>query len=219
VAPSTAEIRGLHGYAHHGLLVACAAAKEFDEALSHGLAARRLFTVKSQQVELLLNLSALCYDVGDFRASLHGFLRVLAERPSVRVYSHALGGAAISASRLGERSSVDSLATCAQRLLQRDKPAHALADMSREFATAYWHLGDRTSSNRFRNQAKERSERGRFFEITHQLDSIDQDELAPTHAPLSSGEAHAFVEELKGEDESELWANALSSAPQELSIR
>jgi tetratricopeptide (TPR) repeat protein len=211
--PEGAEIQS---HAHHGLLIGCVMAGDFGAALVHGVEALKLTENAARRVELLANIAAACYESGDYRSALVGYLRVLADRPSIRVYINALGGAALSASRISDARAVRELGSRAQELLGRDNPAHELADMARECAEAYRAIGDAGRYEWFRHEAISRAKRGAFFEVLHRIEQQDavHTTLSVTpKTPALSPEARSAVEEFALGDSEELLAVAVSSAP------
>lgn len=166
------EVRELHMHAHHGLLIVSARVNDFDAALMHGSLALELAQTADSRNEMLVNLSSVCYDTGQFRAALHGYLRALREGGAQRVRITALGGATLAAARLGERAMVNTLATAAAPLLIRHGHEYELADMARELAEAYWYLGETALASRYRDCSMERAQRGGFFGIVDLLESF-----------------------------------------------
>lgn len=220
-APGSSDaVRELHAHAHHGLLIASAIAKDFDTALTHGALAVDGAADEQHRVELLQNLSSVCYDVGEFRSALNGYLQALAATQVERVRLGCFGGAAVAAARLGETRTVDALVRAATPLLTQRSHAFELADMSREFAEAYAYLGDVERVDHYRADALNRAHRGKFFEIVHRIESMHvpsspvQTER-PAYAPLT-GDARAVTAHLASGDSVELLAAAVSTGRAEL---
>jgi tetratricopeptide (TPR) repeat protein len=169
---STNEGRDLHVHAHHGLLVTSAIAKDFDAALQHGARALDLARTTEIRTEMLANLASLCYDIGQFRSALHGYLHVLAESQETRVRISAFGGAAVASARLGDSAMVNALVHAATTLVAGDGFLYEFADMYREFSEAYAHLGQAALASKYRDEALGRARAGGFFEISHRLESF-----------------------------------------------
>ncbi|HVX40732.1 MAG TPA: hypothetical protein VHB25_14275 [Gemmatimonadaceae bacterium] len=172
IAGDDDELRELKHQAHHGMLVACAVAGDFDAALQHGAAAWELAGTDEQKLEIVLNVASVCYDSGQFREALNGYLRVLAESTLLRVRIHALGGAALAAARLNERTITNALDETARRLSSTVAFSHEVADMSREFAEAFAYLGDEERFDHYRADALRRSREHGFHEIAHRLETF-----------------------------------------------
>jgi hypothetical protein len=114
----------------HGLLVVFAIAKDFDTALRHGSLALAAARTDEHRFELLLNLASVCYDVGRFRSSLHGYLQVIARGRLDRLpFPHSRRRGRRAASETGSIH----LAGAASSDAWRDRIR--IADMMREFAS------------------------------------------------------------------------------------
>ncbi len=210
-APDDGAIRS---HAHHGLLISCVAARDFSSALVHGIAALQHAENPQRRTEMFTNIAAVCYELGDYRSALLGYLRVLGESPASRIYINALGGAALSAGKLGDARSMRELARRGEQLLVRESPAHELADMACEIAEAYLAIGDREAFERMSHVAVERAKRGDFFELLHRIEQLEAGPhaapAAPRRAPILS-DARAAIQELVVGDADELLAAAVSS--------
>ena len=211
----TDVVRDWHASAHHGLLVASAIAKDFDTALTHGSLAMAAARSEDRRVELLLNLASVCYDVGQFRSSLHGFLHVLAKGRIQRVLIPAFGGAAVSAARLHDAATVDALAAAMAEFLTHGRLEYELADMTREFAEAYTYLGAGERAAKYQQDALARARRGGFFEIIHRLESFALP-ATPTQPPevVLTDDAQAVASELASGDSEELLFAAVGGGQQ-----
>lgn len=172
VAGESPELQELRVHAHHGLLIVSAIAQDFDRALKHGAMAVEGAAREAHRIELRQNLAGICYDVGQYRAALNTYLHVLGAGPPLRTRFGCFGGAAVAASRLGERQTVDALAAAAEPLLVQRGHEFEIADMTREFADAYMYLGDVERSAAYREEALGRARRGKFFEIVHRVEAL-----------------------------------------------
>lgn len=211
VVGATDPLQGLQVNAHHGLLIVSAIAKDFDAALRHGSLALAAARTDDQRVELLLNLAAVCYDVGWFRSSLHGYLHALARGRTERIRIPAFGGAAVAAARLHETETVHTLTNAGAALLTHGRLEYELADMTREFAEAYGHLGDVERYARYQHEALERARRGGFFEIIHRLETFQRPSpVAQLHDVVLTGDALAVATDLASGDSEELLLAAVS---------
>jgi tetratricopeptide (TPR) repeat protein len=174
--PECLEIRS---HAQHGLLIACAAAGEYETALAHGVAALHAAVDPAQAAEIRVNLAAIHFDMGDFPAALSGYLEALCAKPALRIYVSALGGAALAAAHSGHARAVIELVSRGAALLLRTNPAHELADMARELAEASWYIGDTDRFEQLRAEAAVRARSGGYFEILHRLDTFDESANKP----------------------------------------
>lgn len=204
-AGATDPVQGLQVNAHHGLLVVAAIAKDFDAALRHGSLALAVARTDDQRVELLLNLASVCYDVGQFRSALHGYLQVLAQGRIDRLRPAAFGGAVVAAARLHETGTVHTLTKAAASLLTHGRLEYELADMTREFAEAYSHLGDAEQYARHRQEALARARRGGFFEILHRLETFQPtSRVVQPRDVVLTGDALDVARQLASGDSEEL---------------
>jgi tetratricopeptide (TPR) repeat protein len=188
-----------------------AIAQDFDRALRHGAMAVAGAASDSLRIDLQQNLAAVCYDIGQYRASLNTYLQVLAADPAIRVRIGCLGGAAVAASRLGEAGTIDALAAAAEAFLIQRGHEFELADMTREFADAYTYLGDAVRAAAYREEAFERARRGKFFEIIHRLDALTSAVHTRPRTVALTGDALAVAAHLASGDSEELLSAAVSS--------
>ena len=147
------------------MLVSNAVAGDFEKALRHGSLALAAARNNQHRIEILLNVSSVCYDVRQYRSALNGYLQVLGETRIERIRMSAYGGAVIAAARLDETHIVDTLVGAALELLTISGCDWELADMCREFAEAYSYLGeaDFSVARRYRVEALRRARRGPFL--------------------------------------------------------
>jgi tetratricopeptide (TPR) repeat protein len=197
VSPSIAP---LHVLAHQGLLMSAGLARDFDRALSHGIQAFHAAPPGSElRTEILVSLASLCQDAGQYEAALNGHLSSAALTTSDSVRLTALGGAAVSAARLGRRAIVDRVVSAGIRLTSGGGNAYATADMERAFAEAYIRFGDTRQAERFFESATRRAQSGEFYEIQHELESLAAQRsvaLEPSNIVLSA-EALQAVSDLE----------------------
>jgi tetratricopeptide (TPR) repeat protein len=208
--PTTEELRDLHVWACEGLLMVAAVARDFEAALLYGARAVEMAR-EGHRAELLVNLSNICQEVGQYRAALNGYLRALAETQVQHVRLPALGSAAIAAARLGERYVADELTRSGLNLMTLSRLDYDVADMLREFGDAWELLGDAVSARRFREQSMARAERGGFFEIQHRVeDAMRTRATIPPASPLAP-DAMAVASGLSDEDSHDLLLAAISN--------
>lgn len=209
--PATDELRDLHAWACDGLLMVSAVARDFGAALLYGARAVKMTRRSEHRAELLVNLSNVCQEVGQYRAALNTYLRALAATQFQHVKLPALGSAAIAAARLGERYVVDELTRSGLDLMTLSRLDYEVADMLREFGDAWELLGDAASARRFREQSMARAQRCGFFEIQHRVEEAMR--ARPTVRPPSplAAEAMAVASLLSGDDSHDLLLAAISN--------
>jgi tetratricopeptide (TPR) repeat protein len=201
--PTSEELRDLHVSACQGLLMVSGIARDFEAALLYG--ARAVGMARGgRRAELLVNLSNICQEVGQYRAALNGYLRALAETQAQHVRLPALGSAAIAAARLGDRYVVEELTRAGLSLVTLSRLDYEVADMLREFGDAWELLDDAASARRFRNQSMARAERGGYFEIQHRVEAAMRTRATtPPPSPLTP-DAMAVASQLSGDDSLDL---------------
>lgn len=85
------------GIAHHQLLVAACAARDYDSAATHAWLAFKGASTPRAETEALINLAQLLLEAGHPRAALRGYAAVLARKLIPRYALPALGGASCAA--------------------------------------------------------------------------------------------------------------------------
>jgi len=209
--PVTDELRDLHAWACDGLLMVSATARDFEAALRYGARAVKVTRRPEHRAELLVNLSNVCLEVGQYRAALNTYLRALAQTRFHHIKLPALGSAAIAAARLGERYVVDELTRSGLDLMTSSRLDYEVADMLREFGDAWEVLGDAASARKFREQSMARAQRGGFFEIQHRVEeAMRARPTVPPPSPLAP-DAMAIASQLSGGDSLDLLSAAITN--------
>jgi tetratricopeptide (TPR) repeat protein len=208
---TTEELHDLHVYAYDGLVIVAAVARDFEAALLYGARAVEMARTADHRAELLVNLSSVCQDVGQYRAALNGYLRALAETRVPRVRFTALGSAATAAARLGERDVADELTRSGLSLMTLSRLDYEVADMFREFGDAWELLDDEASARRFRAQAMARAQRGGFFEIQHRVENAMRTRVTTQPPSPLTPDAMAVASHLSGDDSHDLLAAAITN--------
>ena len=85
------------GVAHHHLMIAAAAARDYDGAAAHGWLAFKGASTPMEENEALINLAQLLLEAGHSRAALRAYAAVLVRHLVPRHLLPALGGAACAA--------------------------------------------------------------------------------------------------------------------------
>jgi tetratricopeptide (TPR) repeat protein len=158
--------------AHTQLMIAAAAAKDFDIAAVHAWAAFESADGQ-QKLGALSNLAQVLLDAGHPKLALRGFGSILARTPIPRWEFTALSGAALAAARglpAGRaRPLVEQFASRLQALLATIQlpwsQAVALADVS----DAYSALGATNAAAQVRDQAIAVADRYGFHELSYRL--------------------------------------------------
>lgn len=158
--------------AHTQLMIAAAAARDFDAAAVHAWAAYES-AEGEQKLGALSNLAQVLLDAGHPKLALRGFGSILARRPIPRHEFTALSGAAVAAARGlpadRARPLVEQFAVRLQALIATIhlpwSQAVALADVS----DAYSALGAPTAAAQVREQAVMVADRYGFHELSYRL--------------------------------------------------
>jgi tetratricopeptide (TPR) repeat protein len=166
-------IHKLRLQAHQGMMIAAGVAGDFDTALRHGWTAYDGWADEPpEQSSTLVNLAQVCYESGQYRAALNGFLLVLAKPLVSRVRLTALGNAALAAAHLGEKSILDQLANQGIAMIDPRNDQFEVADLEVSLAQAFFLSGDSIRGDVFKQRALERARAGSFFEILHEAESL-----------------------------------------------
>ncbi|HKW09302.1 MAG TPA: hypothetical protein VJO33_02920, partial [Gemmatimonadaceae bacterium] len=192
--------------AHHQLMVAAAAANEYDTAAMH---AWRAFkdAAPSQESEALINLAQLLFDAGHPRAALRGFAAVLVRKLISRHALPALGGAACAAAvalpRPAARALVKNFAErldCLVTSLRNGESlpypsASALVEMSEALA----HVGEEGRARDVASRADVLASSHGYYQLVYRLENptlVAPKKPAAIHASTSA--IIAAVDELEG---------------------
>jgi tetratricopeptide (TPR) repeat protein len=129
--------------AHQGLMVTANQQGELADALIHGWKVHDLAMPDSEvQFETLNNLAQTALYSGFARASLSGFEYVIQRARISRIRLPAIGGAAIAAARLKDRSSLAHFELLARDEINRAALPHESARMYYDAAEARAAMGD-----------------------------------------------------------------------------
>ena len=217
VLQSTADEPAIHKLqlqAHQGMMIAAAVARDFDAALRHGWTAYDGWLDDPSQRSLtLINLAKVCYDSGQYRAALNGFLLVLGKPLVSRLRLTALGNAALAAARLGEKSIIDEVAKQAIAMIDPRNDQYEVADLEVALAQSFFLSGDEIRGDIFKGRAIERARAGRFFEILHEAEGIGPIDETSTAAEFNFSDlGRAVTRNLAGRDSDELLTVAFSQS-------
>jgi hypothetical protein len=176
--------RSLEGMAHQGLTITAAVAGDFDAALIHGWSAFcHAAGEKTREAESLTNLAQLCLESGFNDAALRGFLSGISRTSALRVRLSALGGAALAAARLDDRSTLQIVATEIELSVERSALPYENAQALYHLSSAYAALGEDDRCDRYRERCREIAQTRGFHELVHATEREVLVAAASTRAP------------------------------------
>ena len=158
--------------AHHGMMLAAAAAKHFDEALLHAWAAFR--DIRGDTVregEALLNLAQAAFDLGHPDVALHMFAIALSHALPNRLELPALGGAALAAASIGDGETLRRIARRTEHVSRGDDLTYDAVAALAEIAKAYALIDDPDAETR-RLAVLATATRAGFHEIVFGLELV-----------------------------------------------
>jgi tetratricopeptide (TPR) repeat protein len=151
--------------AHHGMMLAAAAAKRFDEALLHAWAAfRDVRGDTARESEALLNVAQAAFDLGHPDVALHTFALALARALPKRLELPALGGAALAAASIGDGDTLRRIVRRTDQVVGGDDFKYDAVAALAEVAKAFALIGDPDAEVR-RQAALQAAMRAGFHEI------------------------------------------------------
>jgi hypothetical protein len=194
----------LASMAHHGLLIAAGVAGDVDTALQHGWAAWQLAgDDMERQADLLGTLAAAASDAGYDAAALRAYLGVAARSPMARRRLPALGGAAFSAARLGDRAQLEAITHELEHTLAREALPYERAQALTLLAEGWALVEPETRGEPYASRARTLAANG-YHELMHRLETLAAQrspEQRPTASPSAARRAtRAVVRALEGLD-------------------
>ncbi|HKN67832.1 MAG TPA: hypothetical protein VJW73_16225 [Gemmatimonadaceae bacterium] len=205
-AADKAGDRDLSRNAHHGSLIAAAKRDDFDDALRHGWLAFRYSIGDAQlEAEALSNLGGVMLQARAYRPAAAAFDAALRRNPPARLAIPALGGAIVTAARLGDADRARERYATLARYAAASDYQWELTDALIEAATALFLLGDAAEAERVRARALELASEGKFHELEFRAERIAE-ESAP-QAPITvemSRETRTVCEQVEQLDANEL---------------
>jgi len=166
------ESNELIAMAHHGMMLAAASAKRFDEALLHAWAAFR--DIRGDTVregEALLNVAQAAFDLGHPDVALHIFATALARRLPKRLELPALGGAAMAAASIGDGDTLQRVVRRTEQVVGGDDFKYDAVAALAEIAKACALIGAPDAEAR-RLAALQAATRAGFHEIAFGLELV-----------------------------------------------
>lgn len=191
--------------AHEGLVIAYAAAEEYDAAAVHAWRAYEAAPSHLRQTEMLVNLGQILLLGGHASSALRGFSAALARKPMARQALPALGGAACAAAQsLSPPQARALVRTLASRVSTMVASLAGGAALTYESATALVessealaYIGESEFADRLAQHASELAEKYKFHELTYRLENPRL--AAPPAAPAPETAAVIkAVESLEG---------------------
>ncbi|MEO5816399.1 MAG: hypothetical protein ABIT20_14095 [Gemmatimonadaceae bacterium] len=156
--------------AHHGMMLAAAAAKQFDEALVHAWNAfRDARGDRVREGEALLNVAQAALDLGHPDVALHTFATALSQTLPKRLELPALGGAAMAAAAIGDHETLRRIVRRTDQAVGGDDFKYDAVAALAEIAMASALIGDEDAETR-RLAALQAATRAGFHEIAFGLE-------------------------------------------------
>jgi hypothetical protein len=192
------------GAAHHGLLLAAIAAKQYDDAFAHGW---HLFEAAgddtASRVDVLTTLADLCLKAGRPVAALRAAQVAISLGPLPRFRLPLLGSAVLAAEALGESRLADEYALRMESLIPVEANRWAAAQGCVDLANFYKMRGDHGRTRAITEDGLSLSRAHGFHEFVWQLEEMAGDATSDTaqkiRMPAPLGDAtNAILEDLMG---------------------
>ena len=191
---TNAGSRELEFFAHQGLTIVCNVTGEFSAGITHGWEAFRLGVGDPvREAETLTNLAQTCVDCGYPRAALRSFLAALSRTDILRIRLAALGGAALSAGLLHDRTLLTRLTYEIGQTVQRSSLPYENAMALYHVSAGFIAVGDDISAERHRQEVQKIAKSRGYFELLHQT---ERDELARAAAQAGRRELDSTSREV-----------------------
>ena len=192
-------------WAHHELMIAAAAASDYDTAAMHGWKAFKGASTPKQETDALINLAQLLLEAGHPRTALRGFAAALARNPIPRFLLPTLGGAAYAAAsalptpaaRAVVRNFAERVECLVKNLGNGARLAWTTASALVEISEALTLVGEPTASQRFSERAGELARSRGFHALVYRLENPPKVAAPATLAPATTA-ILAEVDELEG---------------------
>ena len=205
-AANKAGDRDLSRNAHHGSLIAAAKRDAFDDALRHGWLAFRYSVGDAQlEAEALSNLGGVMLQARAYRPAAAAFDATLRRDPPARLAIPALGGAIVTAARLGDVERARRRYAELARYAAASDHQWEVTDALIEAATALFLLGDIAEAERVRARALALANEGKFHELEFRAERVANE--SPQQAPITvemSRETRTICEQVEQLDANEL---------------
>jgi tetratricopeptide (TPR) repeat protein len=191
--------------AHHQLMIAAAAAKNYDLAATHAWKAFQGASTPRRETDALINLAQLLLEAGHARPALRGFAAALARNPGPRFALPTLGGAAcaaaaslpLPAARAVVRNFSDRVDLLVTSLANGSSLPWATASALAEISEALARVGEEAGAERAATRAESIARAYNLNEVLHRLDNPPVIP-APVELAPESNVILAAVDELEG---------------------
>jgi tetratricopeptide (TPR) repeat protein len=193
--------------AHHHLMIAAAAARDYDTAATHAWRAFKDASTAIQETEALINLAQLLLDAGHPRAALRGFAAALARNLVPRFALPTLGGAACAAAtalpRPAARALIRNFAERVQSIVTSLRNGDSLPFPSTsalvETSEALAYVGDPQASEEIAARATALASNHGFHQLSYRLENpVHVRTPEPATASPSTHAIIAAIDELEG---------------------
>lgn len=205
-AATKAGDRDLSRNAHHGSLIVAAKRGDFDDALRHGWLAFRYSVGDAQlEAEALSNLGGVMLQARAYNPAAAAFDAALRRNPPARLAIPALGGAIVTAARLGDAERARRRYAMLARYAAAADHQYEVADALIDAATALFLIGDVAEAARVRARALELANEGNFHELEFRAERVADESAQP--APIAvemSRETRTVCEQVEQLDANEL---------------
>jgi tetratricopeptide (TPR) repeat protein len=205
-AADKAGDRDLSRNAHHGSLIAAAKRDAFDDALRHGWLAFRYSIGDAQlEAEALSNLGGVMLQARAYRPAAAAFDAALRRDPPARMAIPALGGAIVTAARLGDAERARQRYAALARYAAASDHQYEVTDALIEAATALFLIGDAAEADRVRARALELARKGKYHEFEFRAERVAEESRG--QAPIAvemSRETRTVCEQVEQLDANEL---------------
>lgn len=187
-------------FAHQGLTIVCNVTGDFSAGIEHGWKAFALASGDQvREAETLTNLAQSCLDCGYPRAALRAFLSALSRTDLLRIRLSALGGAALAAGKLEDRTLLNRLSWEIVQTAQRSSLPYENAQALYHLSAAFIAVADDISAERYRQEVQKIAQARGYFELVH---ATERDELTRTAQRAAPRELQITSREVVGSLES-----------------
>jgi tetratricopeptide (TPR) repeat protein len=191
--------------AHHQLMIAAAAAKDYDLAACHAWKAFEGASTPRRETDALINLAQLLLLAGHARPALRGFAAALARKPMPRFELATLGGAACAAAialptkqaRALVRNFSERVDALVSNLNNGSSLPWASASALVEMSEALAQVGDHARASLTAQRAEKLASANGLHELLHRLENPPVIQ-APVVFSAESSAILTAVDELEG---------------------
>jgi len=207
-AADKSGVQDLSRNAHHGSLIVAAKREAFDDAMRHGWFAFRYSVGDPQlEAEALSNLGGVMLQARAYRPALAAFDAALRRDPPARLAIPALGGAVVTAARLGDAARTRHRYEMLTRYASTADHKYEVTDALIDAATALFLIGNAAEAERVRQRALVLASENKFHELEFRAERVsgEAEREAPSVVTLSR-ETRSICEEVEQLESTELLA-------------